>query len=75
MVEVRSPLSKNDRAKFNSVLIIDVHARDIIDSFVRDRFVRIEQTLLDSFPAIIIYRRKTSLMHVIFTILLWCCIV
>jgi len=31
VVEVRSPLSKNDRAKFNSVLIIDVHARDIID--------------------------------------------
>lgn len=34
--QIRSPLSKNDRAKFNSVLIIDVHARDIIDSFVRD---------------------------------------
>jgi len=33
---VRSPLSKNDRKKFNTVLIIDVHARDIIDSFVRD---------------------------------------
>ncbi|CAH1801914.1 unnamed protein product [Owenia fusiformis] len=36
VVQVRSPLSKNDRAKFNSVLIIDVHARDIIDGFVRD---------------------------------------
>ena len=36
VVQVRSPLSKNDRAKFNSVLIIDVHARDIIDAFVRD---------------------------------------
>ena len=34
--QIRSPLSKNERAKFNSVLIIDVHARDIIDSFVRD---------------------------------------
>lgn len=33
---VRSPLSSNDRKKFNSVLIIDVHARDIIDGFVRD---------------------------------------
>jgi len=33
---VRSPLSSNDRKKFNTVLIIDVHARDIIDSFVRD---------------------------------------
>ncbi|XP_076108254.1 dynein axonemal heavy chain 10-like isoform X2 [Mytilus galloprovincialis] len=36
VVQVRSPLSKNDRAKFNSVLIIDVHARDIVDNFVRD---------------------------------------
>ena len=34
--QVRSPLTKNDRLKFNTVLIIDVHARDIIDSFVRD---------------------------------------
>jgi len=36
VVLVRGPLSKNDRKKFNTVLIIDVHARDIIDSFVRD---------------------------------------
>ncbi|ESO91629.1 hypothetical protein LOTGIDRAFT_122204, partial [Lottia gigantea] len=36
VVKVRSPLTKNDRLKFNSVLIIDVHARDIIDGFVRD---------------------------------------
>ncbi|XP_072163343.1 dynein axonemal heavy chain 10-like [Diadema setosum] len=36
VVQVRSPLSKNDRKKFNTVLIIDVHARDIIDGFVRD---------------------------------------
>ena len=39
VVKIRSPLSKNDRAKFNTVLIIDVHARDIIDGFVRDRWV------------------------------------
>ena len=37
VVKIRSPLTKNDRAKFNTVLIIDVHARDIIDGFVRDR--------------------------------------
>ncbi len=37
IIQVRSQLSKNDRAKFNTVLIIDVHARDIIDGFVRDR--------------------------------------
>jgi dynein heavy chain len=37
--EVRSPtLSSNDRKKFNTVLIIDVHAKDIIDGFVRDRY-------------------------------------
>ncbi|XP_064619187.1 dynein axonemal heavy chain 10-like isoform X2 [Lineus longissimus] len=36
VVQIRSPLSKNDRKKFNTVLIIDVHARDIIDGFVRD---------------------------------------
>ena len=36
VVQVRSPLSKNDRKKFNTVLIIDVHNRDIIDMFVRD---------------------------------------
>lgn len=36
-IQVRSQLSKNDRKKFNSVLIVDVHNRDIIDRFVRDR--------------------------------------
>ena len=36
-VQVRSQLSKNDRKKFNTVLIVDVHNRDIIDRFVRDR--------------------------------------
>lgn len=39
VVQIRQPLSKNDRSKFNTVLIIDVHARDIIDGFVRDRSV------------------------------------
>lgn len=29
-------LSKNDRKKINTLIIIDVHARDIISSFVRD---------------------------------------
>lgn len=31
------PLKKNDRRKLNTVLIIDVHARDIVDSFVLKR--------------------------------------
>ncbi|KAK3924935.1 Dynein heavy chain 10, axonemal [Frankliniella fusca] len=36
VVMVRQNLSRNDRKKFNTVLIIDVHARDIIENFVRD---------------------------------------
>ncbi|XP_076363131.1 dynein heavy chain at 89D isoform X2 [Tachypleus tridentatus] len=34
--KVRSQLSKNNRKKFNTVLIIDVHAKDIVDGFVRE---------------------------------------
>lgn len=37
VMRVRGKLSKNDRKKFNTVLIVDVHARDIIEGFVRDR--------------------------------------
>jgi dynein heavy chain len=33
---VRSDLTPNDRKKINSQIIIDVHARDIVDRFVRD---------------------------------------
>ncbi|XP_056113379.1 dynein axonemal heavy chain 10 [Rhinichthys klamathensis goyatoka] len=33
---ITQPLNKNDRRKINTVLIIDVHARDIVDAFVRD---------------------------------------
>ncbi|CAH8588474.1 Dynein heavy chain 10, axonemal [Schistosoma haematobium] len=33
---VRSPLKKNDRNKLTTVLIVDVHARDIVSDFVRD---------------------------------------
>ncbi|XP_037090995.1 dynein heavy chain 10, axonemal-like [Pollicipes pollicipes] len=33
---VRTELTPNDRKKINTVLIIDVHARDIIEAFVRD---------------------------------------
>ncbi|CAF1153283.1 unnamed protein product [Adineta ricciae] len=36
VAEIRNPLASNDRKKFNTVLIIDVHAKDIIDAFVRD---------------------------------------
>ena len=36
VIDVRSNLSSNDRKKINSQIIIDVHARDIVDKFVRD---------------------------------------
>ncbi|CAF4498728.1 unnamed protein product, partial [Rotaria magnacalcarata] len=39
VTEIRNPLASNDRKKFNTVLIIDVHAKDIIDKFVRDRYI------------------------------------
>ena len=33
---VRTDLNSRDRKKINSLIIIDVHARDIVDRFVRD---------------------------------------
>lgn len=36
VVTVRKNLTSNERKKYNTCLIIDVHARDIIESFVRD---------------------------------------
>ncbi|XP_007489994.2 dynein axonemal heavy chain 10 isoform X1 [Monodelphis domestica] len=35
VTQITKPLSRNDRKKYNTVLIIDVHARDIVDSFIR----------------------------------------
>ncbi|XP_004690685.2 PREDICTED: dynein heavy chain 10, axonemal [Condylura cristata] len=35
VTRITLPLSRNDRKKYNTVLIIDVHARDIVDSFIR----------------------------------------
>ncbi|XP_075852592.1 dynein axonemal heavy chain 10 [Microcebus murinus] len=35
VTRITMPLTKNDRKKYNTVLIIDVHARDIVDSFIR----------------------------------------
>ena len=36
VIQVRSDLTANTRRKINTQIIIDVHARDIIDRFVRD---------------------------------------
>ncbi|CAL9696600.1 unnamed protein product [Knipowitschia caucasica] len=35
VTRITQPMKKNDRRKLNTVLIIDVHARDIVDSFIR----------------------------------------
>jgi len=48
VVLVRTPLSKNDRKKFNTVLIIFIHARDIIDGFVRDSILNAKEFLWES---------------------------
>lgn len=37
VTRITTSLSRNDRKKYNTVLIIDVHARDIVDSFIRGR--------------------------------------
>lgn len=38
VTRITMQLGKNDRKKYNTVLIIDVHARDIVDSFIRGRW-------------------------------------
>ncbi|KAF4798840.1 Dynein-1-alpha heavy chain, flagellar inner arm I1 complex [Turdus rufiventris] len=43
VTRISMPLSKNDRKKYNTVLIIDVHARDIIDVFVRDSILQAQE--------------------------------
>lgn len=37
VTRITQPLTKNDRRKINTVLIVDVHARDIVRSFVLNR--------------------------------------
>ena len=37
MVElIRTDVTKNNRLKINTLIIVDVHARYIVDGFVRD---------------------------------------
>ncbi|KAH8417458.1 hypothetical protein KR222_000260 [Zaprionus bogoriensis] len=43
VLKVRSNLSRNDRLKFKAICTIDVHARDIIDKFVRDNVLDAEE--------------------------------
>lgn len=39
VLKVRSDLTHNDRLKFKTITTIDVHARDIIETFVRDNIL------------------------------------
>lgn len=39
VIKVRGNLSRNDLAKFKTIATIDVHARDIIEGFVRDSVI------------------------------------
>ncbi|XP_061673976.1 dynein axonemal heavy chain 10-like [Syngnathoides biaculeatus] len=43
VTRIMQPMKKNDRRKLNTVLIIDVHARDIVDSFVLNSITDAEE--------------------------------
>lgn len=43
IIQIRGELLSNDRKKFNTVLIIDVHARDVIENFVRDGIIKSQE--------------------------------
>lgn len=43
IIRVRGELLPNDRKKFNTVLIVDVHARDVIENFVRDGITKSQE--------------------------------
>lgn len=43
ILKVRGELSANDRKKFNTVLIVDVHARDVIEHFVCNGIIKSQE--------------------------------
>ena len=45
---VRSDLTKEERKKVNQLIIIDVHARDIIDVFIRDSVLDVREFAWES---------------------------
>ena len=45
---VRAPLDKITRKKVNTLLIIDVHARDIVDGFVRESILNAKEFVWES---------------------------
>jgi len=40
IIQVRGELLSNDRKKFNTVLIVDVHARDVIENLVQNGIIK-----------------------------------
>ena len=45
---VREPLNKINRKKVNTLLIIDVHSRDIVDSFIRESILHAKEFAWES---------------------------
>lgn len=43
IMQVRGELISNDRKKFNTVIIVDVHARDVIENLVRDGIIKSQE--------------------------------
>ncbi|XP_054568736.1 dynein axonemal heavy chain 10 [Eptesicus fuscus] len=43
VTRITMQLGRNDRKKYNTVLIIDVHARDIVDSFIRGSILEAQE--------------------------------
>ena len=48
VIKVRGELTRNDLAKFKAIATIDVHARDIIEGFVRDSVINVEDFAWES---------------------------
>lgn len=48
LVSVRMNLTNNDRLKFKTITTVDVHARDIIDRFIRENVVNADDFLWES---------------------------
>lgn len=63
VARLRSHLSKNDRRKFSTVLVVDVHARDVIEFFVRERSVALSLSVScckTDLLTLVVYIRKHS---------------
>ena len=48
VAQVRTPLGRLERKKVNTLLIIDVHARDIVDGFIRESILHAKEFAWES---------------------------